>query len=545
VYGRFGKDVFIVVAGSLPEEMKTENPKKYPVCREKGRAIMKSNKLLITKGFLLLFVISICLASGGNLWADTAATPVATAAAAPSSLQGFMNYADFTWVNGNTKEHDFPLDGKFFSPEFLFDTNYVYNFANPNDHTIAGSTCMANSGEVEVEHIGVGGDFHIPVGTGSEYVRGRIMTEFGMYASQVPRDDETPARGSWNVLTGTQYLTEAYGGYHFDIPGTDGLNIDMGQFPSYVGLFSFYDSENWCYQASYVSSNTPWFFTGMRVQFFPNDTLKIEPWIINGWQTYNEFNNGIGNTGINLGFELRWAPSPDVLVISNNYMGTDEPNSPSCYRYHTDDSFLLKYLDDPKSNGIDKMAFSLTVDYGFMQGPMFIGVGASTANGNPADANGFVQVGPTGPNAEEFLGAMMYDRTWFSHDQWAFTFGGGIMNNPGRYLALLPPINGDTGANYSNDPVANAAFTESPGAQWLCWDYDFGVQWMPNQYLTLDLEYTHRWSSVNYFVGPGGITSSDGWQAGAATGSQQANGGYVPNLVQSEDLIVGALMVHI
>jgi hypothetical protein len=27
VYGRFGKDVFIEVAGSLPERMKTENPK--------------------------------------------------------------------------------------------------------------------------------------------------------------------------------------------------------------------------------------------------------------------------------------------------------------------------------------------------------------------------------------------------------------------------------------------------------------------------------------------------------------------------------------
>jgi len=72
------------------------------------------------------------------------------------------------------------------------------------------------------------------------------------------------------------------------------------QFPSYVGLFSFYDSENWCYQASYVSSNTPWFFTGMRVQFFPNDTLKIEPWIINGWQTYGMFNEGV------YGFPWTW-----------------------------------------------------------------------------------------------------------------------------------------------------------------------------------------------------------------------------------------------
>jgi len=501
----------------------------------------------MTKGFLLLFVVSMCLASGGNLWADTAATPVATAAAAPSSLQGFMNYADFTWVNGNTHEKDFPLDGKFFSPEFLFDANYVYQFTNPNDHMINGSTAMNMSGEVEVEHIGVGGDFHIPVGSGSEAVRGRLMTEFGMYANEIPRNDETPARGTWNITQGTMYLTEAYGGYHFDIPGTDGLNWDIGQFPSYVGLFSFYNSENWCYQASYVSSNTPWFFTGSRIQFFPSDALKIEAWLINGWQTYGAFDNGLGNSGMNYGMELRWAPNPDVVVISNNYVGPDTPDSPNCIRYHTDDSFLLKYLDDPKSNGIDKMAFSITADAGFQSGPMFVGAAGTTiADGSVADSNGFVNVSADGPNAESFLGAMAYDRTWFNHDTLAFTFGGGIMSNPGRYLALLPSIDGDTAANYTADPNANAVFTTGPGLPWVCWDYDFGFQWMPSQYLTLDLEYTHRVSSINYFNGPGGETSSDGWTAGAGTGSSQVStGAYTPNLVQSEDIIVGALMVHI
>ncbi|HXL72390.1 MAG TPA: outer membrane beta-barrel protein, partial [bacterium] len=296
--------------------------------------------------------------------------------------------------------------------------------------------------------------------------------------------------------------------------------------------------------ASYVSSNTPWFFTGLRVQFFPSDALKIEPWIINGWQTYNEFNNGFGNTGMNFGMEIRWAPSPDVVVISNNYSGYDEPDSPNCIRFHTDDSFLLKYLDDPKSGGIDKMAFSLTCDYGFMSGPMWIGNGAA-GTGGTGQGGSYVNVGPTGPNQEEFVGAMFYDRTWFNHDTLAFTFGGGFMYNPGEYLALLPPINGDTGANYSNDPVANAAFTELPGSQWNAWDYDFGFQWMPNQYLTVDLEYTHRFSSLNYFVGPGGVTSSDGWQAGANTGSTNTANGYVPNLVQFEDLIIGSLMIHI
>jgi len=39
------------------------------------------------------------------------------------------------------------------------------------------------------------------------------------------------------------------------------------------GYESLFD--NWAYQPSYVSS-TPWFFNGLRIQWFPTDKLKIE-----------------------------------------------------------------------------------------------------------------------------------------------------------------------------------------------------------------------------------------------------------------------------
>jgi hypothetical protein len=500
----------------------------------------------LRKGTAFLFM-ALLFATTGRVLADSAtpaATMAATPATAPASLQGFMNYADFTWVNGNTHEKDFPLDGKYFSPELLFDTNYTWQASHPNDHMINGSTATNMSGEVEVQHVGLGGDFHIPVGDGGDLVHARFMSQYGMYANGIPRNDETPARGTWNITQGTMYFTEAYGGYHFNIPGTNGLNIEMGQFPSYVGLYSFYDSENWTYQASYVSSNTPWFFTGWRIQFFPSDALKIEPWIINGWQTYGTFDEGLGGTGNNYGFEIRWAPSPDLVVICNNYAGPDNPDSPDCIKYHTDDSVVVKYLDDPKSNGIDKMAFSLTCDAGFQQGPLWVGNGNTVQGATPGGS--WVTVGPDGPNAESFLGAMLYDRTWFAHDTMAFTFGGGWMTNPGRYLALLPSIDGDSAASFSGDSNATAAFPTGPGLPWQAWDFDVCLQIMPDQYYTFDLEWTHRHSSIPYFNGPGGETSSDGWTGGAGTGSLQvSNGAYQPNLINDEDLILGAFMIHI
>src|SRR5215813_3760136 len=51
-------------------------------------------------------------------------------------------------------------------------------------------------------------------------------------------------------------------------------DIDVGIFMSYIGLFSHYQFDNRVYQPSYVSSNTPRFFNGMRIQIFPSDKLK-------------------------------------------------------------------------------------------------------------------------------------------------------------------------------------------------------------------------------------------------------------------------------
>ena len=39
---------------------------------------------------------------------------------------------------------------------------------------------------------------------------------------------------------------------------------------------------------------------------------------------------------------------------------------------------------------------------------------------------------------------MVYDRMWFHKDLFGLTLGNGAITNPGRYLVLLPPINGAT-----------------------------------------------------------------------------------------------------
>ena len=108
-------------------------------------------------------------------------------------------------------------------------------------------------------------------------MQGRILTQFGAVSTAVPRNDASYSQGQWQLNDAYRYLSEMYAGYHINF--MHGLNFQVGDFLSYIGLFSYYSFDNWTYQPSYVSSNTPWFFTGMRAQWFPTNKLKIEPWL--------------------------------------------------------------------------------------------------------------------------------------------------------------------------------------------------------------------------------------------------------------------------
>jgi hypothetical protein len=241
------------------------------------------------------------------------------------------------------------------------------------------------------------------------------------------------------------------------------------------------------------------------VQWFPTQTLKIEPWLINGWQSYAKFNSHPG-----FGGQILWIPNDSFKLVFNTYsigqdnlatgsgipnnggnpnaaIGAPNPNAPyinyaNVTRVHEDDSVEWKYFDARGSGGagVSKMATSVTWDIGCEYGG---GVHCSH-----------------GPNKANFFGVMAYDRTWFDHDRYAVTIGGGFMNNPGRYLALLPPINGATAQ--SGTPY----FTENPGQKIYQWDVQLNFQYMPKDWITWWTEATFRHSDVPYWSGSGGVT---------------------------------------
>jgi hypothetical protein len=431
-------------------------------------------------------------------------------AAKPGKAEPF-GFADFTWLNGNARTKESPMDTKFFTPEIRADVDYNYSFNHPKDDTIGGSSEVFRHGEVQVTQLGVGGDFHY------DNVRARLMTQFGLYSQTTPRNDASPARGQWQLDNAYRYISEAYGGYHFN--ALHGINVDAGIFMSYIGLFSYYQFDNWAYQPSYVSSNTPWFFNGVRVQIFPTEHLKIEPWFVNGWQSYGRFNGRPG-----FGLQILWRPNGWLSVLGNQYaLGEEALGVQGRIRYHSDDSIEIKYLDRPE-NLVSKAAFSLTGDIGCEHG------GGVSCFGNTAK----------GPK-QSFLGFMFYNRFWFDHDRYGLTLGGGKINNPGRYLVLLPPINGATAA--SGTPY----FTENPGDQFKAWDASGTFDYMPSQYITFRWEFNHRAANVPYFSGPGGVTPSSCPTAPIVENICGSAGafvpGFTPDLKKIENRINLAILV--
>ena len=413
---------------------------------------------------------------------------------------------DLGWMNGTSRATSPVFDTKFFTPEIRFDVNYLQSFNHPVDHTIVGSTEEFRSGEFQIEQVSFGGDFHW------HNVRARFLSMMGMFAVTTPRNDASSGVGQWDLQGAYKYFSEANAGYHWDV--NHGLNVDAGVFVSYVGLFSYYNFDNWTYQPSFVSSNTPWFFNGLRVQWFPTQTLKIEPWLINGWQSYAKFNSRPG-----FGGQILWIPNDSLKLVFNTYtLGQDNlaigsgypnnggnPNAPiglpnpggtyinyaHVTRYHEDDSVVWKYYDAKESGGLSKLAMSFTVDIGCESGG---GVHCSS-----------------GPNKANFFGAMLYNRAWFDHDLFAVTLGGGFMNNPGRYLALVPPINGATAQ------TGTPYFTENPGQKLYQWDLQLNFQYMPRTWITWWTEATFRHSDVPYWSGTGGVTPPAGNTGSAAS----------------------------
>ncbi len=447
--------------------------------------------------------------------AGGASPPAEAAAEKPSDPFAF---GDFTWLNGSNRQKTALLDSPIFTGSLLLDVNYTASANAPIDNTVVGSTSLSRNNEITLAFLGFGGDFHY------KNARARLMTQFGVRSVLVPRNDFSTYHGQFDMQTALRYISEANGGYHFDV--MHGVNLDAGIFMSYVGLFSYDAFENWMYLPSFTSDNTPWFFNGMRLQMFPSDKLKIEPWLINGWQSYGKFNEMPG-----FGAQVLYRPTEWLSVLSNDYVGWDAQDMLGLFRWHSDNSLTVSYYNNPKGF-ISRVASSYTFDVGGEQGDG-VSFDGSAAEGHCSTST---------PCAARFISGMMYHRVWFG-DAFAFTAGAGWMQNPSRYLVLAPTGNASGVPQPQSTQGVQYVPPTSPydfnfGSNFNAWDAEFGIQYMPIEQFTFDLEFNHRQADTPYFAGHGGVTSPDGYITTATPAGWRAD------LSKTDDRIIAAWLVR-
>lgn len=401
---------------------------------------------------------------------------------------------DLTWINGQNRQSDFPLtlkdkDGATILTAVAYvDSYFNYDFHKPidNTHTISSTIGRSNEFTINMASIGIESNY--------KNIIGRLWLQYGQMASIVQDLDGTVNHGRNTGISNLKYIREAAAGYHFNV--MHGLNVEMGIFMSYIGLESYVLNENWNYQRSMVCDFTPFYFQGARVQFFPSSKFKQEIWLLNGWQTYNGWNQGIG-----LGSSSYYRPSENLQLVANFYInGQDTRNTPDIKRFHHDNSIVYRYFKDKQSSGISQAAFSLNNHYGFQSGG---GVKAS----------------------ENYMaGTSLANRVWFNKNKLALTLRGDYVTNPGAYLAFSPsPI-------VDND--FNDALAAGEDLKMFQGTATFDV--MPNDFITFRLEYGYRSSNIPYFAGSGGTTSPDGWVDTDPTG-------WRPDLRKTENRITLAV----
>ncbi len=410
------------------------------------------------------------------------AAPPATATPNPKDQPLDVREAPFSdldssWLNGTNRQPASLLGAGPVTFSIYADAYYAYQFQHPIDHTIFPTTTAPRHNEISLNLAALGVDV-----TGLDGPIGRVYLQYGANTQTDTAQDKTLTRGYFLTSPAFTPIQQAAAGWHFH--ALHGINVEVGIFPSYVGMESYLPQENWNYTHPFISDFTPYYFAGSRTQIFPTEHVKVELWLVNGWQTLGQWHESRAG-----GYVVQWRPGSHFLLGHDSYIGQDDPNDDSSVRLYTDNYAQIQYFKRDHAL-LRSLAIAAVADVGY-----------ETHRGLPDG----VMTGYSLTHRAE-LGSM-----------WALTFRGDIYYDKTQSVILQLPIDSpyslpDKGAFLGGGFTSTLDFLPSP---WIVWR----------------LEYAHRAANIPYFSGSGGITGPNGVPATTPTLFQ-------PDLRKSDDRIL-------
>lgn len=114
-----------------------------------------------------------------------------------------------------------------------------------------------------------------------------------------------------------RYINEANIGYVF----SDKFSIDAGILPSHIGFESAIHKDNWNQSRSLLAENSPYYETGIKFNFSPNEKWSIAFLFLQGWQRIKD-NNKVKAAGT----QVQYKPNHKWLFNSSTFIGNEQPN---------------------------------------------------------------------------------------------------------------------------------------------------------------------------------------------------------------------------
>jgi hypothetical protein len=285
--------------------------------------------------------------------ADTTAQAPTVADAPLDAREPPFGEFDFAWMNGSNPQPASLLTMGPVTWSLYIDTYFAWQFHQPIDHTIFPTTTAPRHDEMSLNLAHIGVDV-----TGLDGPTGRLYLQYGSIVETIAGQDTTTTRGFYLTNRLLQYVQQAAAGWHFH--WLHGVNAELGIFPSYVGLESYLPEENWSYTHAFVSDATPYYFFGLRGQVFPSARLKIELWLVNGWQTFGEWHEARAG-----GYLWNWRPNAWLSIVDSVYVGQEAQADPDSLRVYSDNNVQVRYWSRPERRLLRSLAVSIVGDAGY------------------------------------------------------------------------------------------------------------------------------------------------------------------------------------
>lgn len=115
-----------------------------------------------------------------------------------------------------------------------------------------------------------------------------------------------------------QHVYEANIGYHF----SDKISMEAGILPSHLGLENAISKDCWNLSRSLLAENSPYFETGLRMNYAPGEKWQFSLLVLNGWQNIKET-----NTSKAIGTQVQFKPDDTWLFNSSGFAGNERTDS--------------------------------------------------------------------------------------------------------------------------------------------------------------------------------------------------------------------------